>query len=507
MITDIKEIPNNSSLYIYGTGSAGKSLLAWILKCRKDIKVLGFIDSYKSGKLLEIPIIKFKLFLKKLHPGSYDLILIASAAHKSIEKTLGNKGLSKFNTISVPSYLMSYILYPEKKYLFLRSLIHIYGKLKKSGIHLFFGEHRGKFIGNNKYFYLYLKNRFKTDVYWVTNDKNLYSELKSEGIDVLDFGTKGFYKYLFRASFFYFDNMNWQRELPWLQFFKTKKIHMSHGVGLKMTEKMQIPEEFLTSLTQMEKQRLEKKIFKNDLLISTSEFYAKNVSYPAYGTPMRDIILSGYPKNDLFYRDMPGENIFSDKSVLKKIDQFIEKKYKIIVYAPTFRDMDINFKYSNLIKFTELNDFLLQNKLILVFKGHTSYNESGLQSLKKASNILIYDNVKDGYPLLKRSELLITDYSSIFMDYLHHKKPVIFFNYDYEEYMEQHRALQFDYFKMTPGPKAANLSQLKKWILYFLVEKKDEYKKVRDEIFDLAFKYVDGSSSERIYNIIKEKFY
>ncbi len=121
-----------------------------------------------------------------------------------------------------------------------------------------------------------------------------------------------------------------------------------------------------------------------------------------------------------------------------------------------------------------------------------------MKNIKITDNIIFYNNSKDIYPLLSNTDLMITDYSGIFFDYLLLNKPLIFFNYDYDEYIKYNRKLSFDYDKITPGIKCENQNQLEQKIIKILVENNDEYIDKRNEILNISFKYKDGNASKRI---------
>ena len=501
----LDKIPENSSVYIYGAGSAGQALYACLLKCRKDILVMGFVDSYADGYLIKRKVYNFKSFLKLNLYKQCDYIVIASSYQKEIKANLKNHGIDNVLVANAPSYLLKEILPQDVKYkiiekliAFLASLTNFYDYFSPKKNHLFFGENGGKFIGNNKYYFLQVKNDYNGNIFWVVNNRTVFDELRSENIPVLLFSSLRTKWLLFRSQCFYFDNMTWQRSYPWLKCFNTKIIHMSHGVGLKYTERMMIPEQFIEQLSEEENTRLNESIFKNDLLISTSEFYAREVSSPAYSTPLEKIICSGYPKNDLFYKTIEGADIYTDKYVLEKIDDMRKEGKKIIVYAPTFRDMDSDFDYTSIFDIEEFKKFLITNDLLFVIKGHTSISMNAEGTSADISPVLFYKNDKDGYPLLKRADMLITDYSSIYMDFLHTNKPIVFFSYDIKTYLQDHRNLQFDYFEMTPGPKAYTQQELIALIEDILILNNDTFVNQRVEIRNKAFSYSDGDSWKRI---------
>ena len=97
---------------------------------------------------------------------------------------------------------------------------------------------------------------------------------------------------------------------------------------------------------------------------------------------------------------------------------------------------------------------------------------------------------------------MVTDYSSIFLDYLYLDKPVFFFPYDYSDYINNERDLYFEYDELLPGPQCFNQFELEKKILYLLDN--DEYKEERLNVFNKVFEKRDFNMSERIDNEIIE---
>ncbi|HCF38358.1 MAG TPA: hypothetical protein DER56_04685, partial [Thermosipho africanus] len=66
----------------------------------------------------------------------------------------------------------------------------------------------------------------------------------------------------------------------------------------------------------------------------------------------------------------------------------------------------------------------------------------------------------DVYTFLNLLDILMTDYSSIYFDFLLWNRPIIFFPYDLEYYRDEDRGLIFDYEDFTPGPKVYTLDSL-----------------------------------------------
>ena len=113
--------------------------------------------------------------------------------------------------------------------------------------------------------------------------------------------------------------------------------------------------------------------------------------------------------------------------------------------------------------------------------------------------LLEYDPHGDIYPMLAISDLLITDYSSIFFDYLLLDRPMIFFAYDLDAYLEKDRDMYFDYETITPGDKCKNQDELERCLRHLLSNNLDDsYGGVRSKIRSLAHDHCDNQSCRRL---------
>ncbi len=499
----VEQLPDTGKIFIYGTGTSAQALYAWLIKCRTRVEVLGFIDSRQSGSLFGLPVFPLKDFEKNHTSHCYDEILIASESAEEILQQLMATSIPNYRSITPPIYLLANILHdPDIDYQYYLSITHSRTVKQEKNLHLFFGENQGKFVGNNKYFFLYLRQKLPGKVFWVAEDDAVIHCLEKNDIEVIDSRQDDFIDWLLRASHFYFDKMSWQRSYPWLRYFKARKIHTSHGVGLKYTELMQIPKDFLQRLNSREKKWLEANVMKNDLLLSTSRFYANRVSVPGYGTEMEKISLAGYPKNDVIYQKIEGEHIFTDDTVLPQLEQRKQQGFQIVCYMPTCRHLKAGHDDSQYLDLQKINTFCQQHRLVFVMKSHALTQVQGASN--DFSHIYHYDNQKDIYPLFRDCDCLVSDYSSTFSDFLHRGKPIIFYAYDYEAFIQQHNPLQFDYDYMTPGPKASHLEELLYWLGVFLVEGKDDYRQQRAISFDRAYQYKKSGASERLWQDMKK---
>lgn len=142
-----------------------------------------------------------------------------------------------------------------------------------------------------------------------------------------------------------------------------------------------------------------------------------------------------------------------DKKVLSEIYQELPEFTKAVLYAPTHREGDLVrlFPFED-FREQKLLEFLEREKLLLCIRTHL-YTQK-VQNLPDSPRIcwLNEDRAEDVMEVLDVFDLLITDYSSIYIDFLLTGKPLLFLPYDKQEYLVR-RGLNFPYDKVTPGPK------------------------------------------------------
>ena len=183
---------------------------------------------------------------------------------------------------------------------------------------------------------------------------------------------------------------------------------------------------------------------------------------------------------------------------------------KIIAYAPTHRDGLLPHVHSALIgcsDFIRLNTVLKEYDAFLIIKMHQGMLNDTLKGIDGCSNLLVYTPSKyyTFYDILSHADLLITDYSSIYFDFLVTGKPVIFNFCDRIEY-EESRGLSYNPVELFCAGKIVNTEEE----LYAAVE--DElsgktYKndKHYNDVKNLFIKYTDGKTCERVYDFICKK--
>ena len=161
-------------------------------------------------------------------------------------------------------------------------------------------------------------------------------------------------------------------------------------------------------------------------------------------------------------------------------------------------------EYVNLLSDKSLAEILRANNLTLIFYPHYEIQKH-LDSFKKnqlSSRIVIAD--KEHYDvqlLLKESKLLITDYSSVFFDFAYMKKPIIYYQFDYENYrMNQYSEGYFKY-DDSFGPVCRTKTELINYVEKALKNNfvmQDQYAHKVDNYFPIR----DKHNCERVYEMI-----
>lgn len=237
-------------------------------------------------------------------------------------------------------------------------------------------------------------------------------------------------------------------------------------------------------------------------VLSPSSFYKEHTFSKSFYA--KKVIVAGYPRNDIFFRNKTElDKISIDDDVCNYASIFKRNGGKVIVYCPTWRD---NAKeVEQVLPFEEdlLVDFLKQNNYLLVIKKH--HRDARVFYPSSSDNIRIYDFQSDIYCLLKDTDLLVTDYSSIYFDYLLLDRPVVFYPYDVELYNQRDRSFQFDYDDFTPGKKCFTQVELFEEIKKALGEEREYYKRDRDRVLKLAFDpHCRELASNSVYSYIQD---
>lgn len=208
------------------------------------------------------------------------------------------------------------------------------------------------------------------------------------------------------------------------------------------------------------------------------------------------LLVTGLARTDVFKNPSPNKYIMDLKNKIKG---------PLITYLPTHRDYG-NHKegYEDILDDLDyVNSLLKKNHIYMLYKPHFNELHNLNSSTSKYSHIIIPDDdecISDVYAFTPYCDLLITDYSSIYFDYLLADKPIVFYVYDIQNYTSTERKFYYNFNEVTPGPKCINwkdtISEAKRLL------KHDDTRVQRSIIKNYFNEYNDGNSCERIYQEI-----
>lgn len=160
------------------------------------------------------------------------------------------------------------------------------------------------------------------------------------------------------------------------------------------------------------------------------------------------VIESGYPRNDVL--TSPAEGQLQD--IKRNLGIPVDKK--VMLYAPTWRDNEFYQKGKYRFEFQfDLERWKQEfgDEWVLLSRMHYLVAENFDFSAHAGTvyDVSSYPDIRDLYLI---SELLITDYSSVFFDYAVLNRPIVFFMYDLDNYRDQLRGFYMDIENDAPGP-------------------------------------------------------
>lgn len=210
----------------------------------------------------------------------------------------------------------------------------------------------------------------------------------------------------------------------------------------------------------------------------------------SFAVPESRFLKSGIPRTDFFF------DTIKKQQAMETIqhDFPIVKDKKVILYAPTYRDdeldatklqMDLDAMYQN-----------LKHNYILFLRLHPAVNDAFENKYPGfIFNVTTHPDINE---LLVGTDILITDYSSIPFEFSLLERPMIFYAYDYEEYRDN-RGVWDDYYTRVPGPVVETTAE----IIKVIQNKTFELERVQSFAKEWN-KYSNGRSSEIVVRVVYE---
>lgn len=311
-------------------------------------------------------------------------------------------------------------------------------------------------------------------------DKSSVKSLLASIVDALKFFTVDVYhlatsKYIFlNDNFMPMAKLNFKKEVVITQLWHAEGVFKKFGLHIDQPPEIRVLERACNS--------------KLSYVVCSGEDVA-DIYAEAFDVPREKVLPLGAPRTDKFYKKINEKRLRDD----------FDKQYpecrgkKLVLYAPTFRENAADdAAILNNFDINAFNERFPDSKLLI--RLHPQVHTADAE-LSGAVNLSEYGDVQR---LMRIADVLITDYSSICMDFALLDKPVYFYAFDLEKYNAD-RSFYFDYESYVPGPVARDFQTL---LNLMYTDMSQTYEKRRYSFVEKNFGTPDGKASERVVDRI-----
>lgn len=358
-----------------------------------------------------------------------------------------------------------------------------------------------KYSDNSRAMYEYvLENCPDIKPIWITSNPDVYDRLKSSDCPVAMADSREGRRNCLKAGVAFITTSASEMNARYLN--GAYMVWLWHGVGLKyiMADELKL---FLWpnySRFKRFKVRINRFLFpwdnkvRKDCLINTGDFFTRFFC-SGFELEPNQVWVDGYPRNDVLFKN-------NTQDIIKEYRRKFPTA-KFIIYMPTHRINEhkgvpfngfegFGFDSNRFFSILEKNDYVFFNK------GHF-YDSAAEIRIENERFLNVNDNMyEDLYAFIRDMDILITDFSSVYFDFILLERPVILAPFDYDEYVSKERPLQFDYNEQE-GVQAHDWNEL-----FDILENRTYFNSSKTNVAKFH-KYADGNSCRRITDhLLKE---
>lgn len=319
-----------------------------------------------------------------------------------------------------------------------------------------------------------LKKRGGYDFVYITRqDLSLSNPLKALAFFIVNSRLLATAEYVFlNDNFLPMGKLNFRKEAVITQLWHAEGAFKKFGLHIPQNDALRKAEIAANS--------------KLSFVVCSSEGVRK-IYAEAFGVNEEKVLPLGAPRVDYLKNEKNRESAL--REIHEKYPQ--TKNKKIILYAPTFRD-DPERDKGILNRFNiQMVKAALDGEYEIFIRLHPQIHISQ-RDTDGATDVTDFSDVRK---LILASDVLVTDYSSICMDFAFLQKKTVFFAYDLDWYTER-RNFYFDYESFVPGLVAKNTEELISSI-------KGDFQTERNEKFrEFNFDFFDSESAKRVVDEI-----
>jgi CDP-glycerol glycerophosphotransferase (TagB/SpsB family) len=338
----------------------------------------------------------------------------------------------------------------------------------------------------------YMVEHYNFPVYYAVPNRLLVHarNLVSKGVQVIDSDTLGF-KYLFLTSKYIFA-AHWM--FPKYYTKDQVIVNLWHGVGHKKIALLRGKPGLFANYT-----------------VATSVLTQKAFT-ESFGNPMDTVLISGYPRNDMMLK------AYAERDRLKKeIEGNLSSYNKILIWLPTFRTdtiashgtdgvaIDNPFQIAD-FNVAGFNDLLRKHNVLCVVKPHPldvqRADDHAHSNIMVVNDEWLWKQKITLYHLVACADIVVSDVSSIIVDYMLLDKPVICFSTDFDDY-EASRGFYFeDMENWLPSKLIRTEPEFLSYLDNLLLSGEDLWETQRLRLKDAFFAHHDANSSKRLLEMV-----
>ena len=310
-----------------------------------------------------------------------------------------------------------------------------------------------RFADNSKQLFIEANKRKNIRAVWISKDEKVVGYVKSLGYEAFKWGTLKAVWVQLRAG--YAVVSNGISDLQHTFLGRAVIIDLWHGIPLKKICYDNKYEKDWDSPRQKFRDKIIRIPLGRMYYVATSETFVE-IYKSAFRCDKEHVLCLGQPRSDIFFEKDKPKPYFKGKNV--------------ILYCPTHRKEGAEIiDLKKIFDLDRLEKFLSENNYYFVVKKHF-YHRNETEELDSYPHIIdITGEDVDIQRLIIEIKAMITDYSSIYIDYLLLDKPILFYCYDYERYLKEDREMYFKYEDVTPGVKARDFNELMEQLEQFAV--------------------------------------
>ena len=370
------------------------------------------------------------------------------------------------------------------KKLFLIFLFKISSLARRDKRKWVFGS-QSLFSDNSRHLFLDKYNPLNIRKIWIAKNQEEFNKVFQLGFEVYKRGSiKAMYHCLTAKVYIYTCYVS---DISYKFSGGAFCVNLWHGIPLKKIEfdilQGYIKKKFNNSLKS--KIKYPDIYRKADLLLCPSPFVYDYSFKSAFKISRNNVVFTPYPRTIALKSQRKGKE--------RKGKEFT------FLYAPTWRDANSNFLNQNILDLNQIEKFCLHYNCAFKIKFHP--NTKINLNLTNTTKIFLENNQIDPNISLAETDCLITDYSSIFLDYLVLDRPVIFYNFDEDEYTHLSREMYDISHKLVCGKKIISQEQLLV-TMKNIIDGNDEYKDQRQDVRLLLGLDFDLRQNSTLYDTI-----